>query len=89
MNYWWVQFCDFILQNEKYRDDFVMRNSTCHKAVAEVLNARYALHNWRILLFEGRGLAARGLAVVEKTAGYRGEEFPGADLASNRKPIGS
>jgi hypothetical protein len=43
MNYWWVQFCDFILQNDAYRGDFVMRNSICYKAVAEVLNARHAL----------------------------------------------
>lgn len=44
MNYWWVQYCDVILQNAKYRDDFVMRNSICYKAVAEVLNARHALN---------------------------------------------
>ncbi len=43
MNYWWVQYCDFILQNDAYRGDFVMRNSICYKAVAEVLNARHAL----------------------------------------------
>jgi hypothetical protein len=43
MNYWWVQYCDLILQNDRYRDDFVMRNSMCYKAVAEVLNARHAM----------------------------------------------
>ena len=43
MNYWWVQFCDFILQNDKYRHDNLIRNSICYKAVAEVLNARHAL----------------------------------------------
>ena len=44
MNYWWVQFADFMLQNDGYRDDCVMRNSMCYKAVAEVLNARHALN---------------------------------------------
>ncbi len=44
MNYWWAQYCDFILQNDNYRDDFVLRNSICYKAVAEVLNARHAMN---------------------------------------------
>jgi hypothetical protein len=43
MNYWWVQYCELILQTDKYRNDFVLRNSIGYKAVAEVLNARHAL----------------------------------------------
>jgi hypothetical protein len=56
MNYWWVQYCDFILQNDKYRDDFVMRNSICYKAVGEVLNARNALSTGEFCYSKEEGL---------------------------------
>ncbi len=79
MNYWWIQFCDFILQNEKYRDDFVMRNSTCHKAVAEVLNARYALHTGEFCYSREEGLRREDSPLSRKLLDTAAKNFLHAD----------
>jgi hypothetical protein len=79
MNYWWVQFCDFILQNEKYRDDFVMRNSTCYKAVAEVLNARHALNTGEFCYSKEEGLRRADSQLARKLLDAAAKNFLGAD----------
>ncbi|HTP86651.1 MAG TPA: hypothetical protein VMJ34_06880 [Bryobacteraceae bacterium] len=43
MHYWWMQFADFLLQNENCRHDLILRRSLCGKAVPEMLNALRAL----------------------------------------------
>jgi hypothetical protein len=45
MHYWWMQFADFLLQNERCRHDSILRRSVCGKAVPEVLNALRALRS--------------------------------------------
>jgi len=81
MNYWWVQFCDFILQNERYRDDFVMRNSMCYKAVAEVLNARLALYTGEFCYSKEEALRREDSHLSRKLFATAAKRFLGRDRA--------
>lgn len=43
MHYWWMQFCDFMLQHAHGREDAISRHSICYKTVSEVLNVLHAM----------------------------------------------
>jgi len=75
MNYWWAQYCDFILQNAKYRDDFVMRNSLCYKAVAEVLNAQHALKTGEFCYSKAEALRREDSALSRKLLDTAAKRF--------------
>ena len=79
MNYWWVQYCDFILQNAKYRDDFVMRNSMCYKAVAEVLNARFAMNTGEFCYSKEEALRREDSYLSRKLLDTAAKRFLGRD----------
>ncbi len=79
MNYWWVQYCDFILQNDKYRADFIMRNSICYKAVAEVLNAQQALNTGEFCYSKEEALRREDSPLSRKLRDTATKRFLGRD----------
>jgi hypothetical protein len=81
MNYWWAQFSDFILHSDKYRDDFVMRNSICYKAVAEVLNARRAMDTGEFCYSKDEGLRREDSPLSRKLLDSAAKRFLQPDRA--------
>jgi hypothetical protein len=43
LNYWWVQWCTFLVHEPSFRNDDILRNAICYKAVADVLDVQRLL----------------------------------------------
>ena len=43
LNYWWVQWCTFLVHDPSFRHDAILRNAICYKAVADVLDVQRIL----------------------------------------------
>src|SRR5262249_33166672 len=58
MNRWWVLFAEKFLKTSAHHSDMILRNSTCSKAVSEVLNVEWALRTGEHRRSRAEGLAA-------------------------------
>ena len=61
--YWWRTFSGKLLRSNQYRDDWVLRNSLCHKIVCEVLGVDLALQRG-FLTFSRQGIFQRARAYL-------------------------
>ncbi len=79
--YWWAQFIGFLLQNERYRDDVLMRSSICVKAVAEVLNALHALRTAEFCYSRDEALRREDSPLCRKLRALAAQRVPRRDKA--------
>ena len=79
--YWWAQFIGFLLQNERYRDDALMRSSICVKAVAEVLNALHALRTAEFCYSRDEALRREDSPLCRKLRALAAQRVPHRDKA--------
>ena len=81
MNYWWAQFAEFLVQNENWRADIVLRQSICLKAVAEVLNALYGLRRGEFCYSRMEALRREDTALCRKLLKGAEQRVPRRDKA--------
>ena len=75
MTRWWLVFADQLLATRAYNADVVMRNVTCSKAVAELLNARHALRTGERRYSRKAGLAAADAPLAQRLAAIGARRF--------------
>jgi hypothetical protein len=81
MHYWWTQFVDFLLQNEMYRGDIVLRRAICIKAVPEVLNALNALRTGEFCFSREEALRREDSPLCRKLRENATQRVPRRDKA--------
>ncbi|HEY3439518.1 MAG TPA: hypothetical protein VGK29_02145 [Paludibaculum sp.] len=81
MNYWWAQFAEFLVQNESYRADIVLRKSICFKAVAEVLNALHGLRHGEFCYSRMEALRREDTELCRKLLAGAEQRVPRRDKA--------
>jgi predicted nucleotidyltransferase len=79
MNRWWLMFVHLLLKPEGYRQDVLMRNVTCYKAVSELLNAQRALRTEEYQYSRAAGLESDDTPLAKKLAHIAEQRFMTAD----------